>query len=268
MVKSASQASLNSSQSQAKDQQLAQSSQHDLSKRQSVKSVIESCNQHNSMDIVDDINDADDDEDSAYETEEDVADDNSTFLEAAKNQSQAERNEELCLLEADQSIPIEEIRRRYAEMPDEDMDIDDEDDAAVVDEGKDIHANNYNNEEFCTDEDDSDYEIEDEESDDEETFLEAERSESATDRKHELQLLEEEQEVPIEELRARYASMEDYDDDYDDDEDKSNESYEQVNESAPIVEESKSSSLSMKDLVLGEKIIIAIRYEFISRRSQ
>jgi E1A-binding protein p400 len=203
-----------------------------------------------------------DEDDSDYEIEDEESDDEETFLEAERSESATDRKHELQLLEEEQEVPLEELRARYASMEDyddDDYDGDDDDKDGTNDDGhladgmidsdRKKHSINTHEGQIPVrdasddideavvlgvddiDEDDSDYEIEDEESDDEETFLEAERSESATDRKHELQLLEEEQEVPLEELRARYASMEDYDDDDydgDDNDDAGTQEYSEV----------------------------------------
>ncbi|GAB9472248.1 Snf2 family helicase/atpase and f-box protein [Globisporangium polare] len=153
--------------------------------------------------------------DDDFEPSDEMVEDDETTIaaaEAADDFTSEEVDEEMKLLQEEGELSIDELRARYADALD-----DDEEEASS--ESDSLHAKNVEEDhEESGDDEDDEFQPTDDEPDDESTIAAAERNgPSRQEVDEELSLLQEEGELSIDELRARYADATDEEDDGDDD---------------------------------------------------
>jgi len=122
-------------------------------------------------------------EDEAFMFEE-QADDETTLAEADALESSHDIQSEIQKLKEEQEMSVEELRRKYEGMRDENEEDEEEDEAFVFED----------------------------QADDETTMAAAEADETSEDINNEIQKLKEEQEMSVEELRRKYGGMQEEDD--------------------------------------------------------
>lgn len=145
------------------------------------------------------------DSDFAMNSGDEELDDEESIAIAEKAASKLEVDEEMALLQQEQEMTVEELRAKYArafQSDESEMDEDEQQYPATIALPNEEPIDGQN------DETDDDFEpMEEDEPDDETTIEEAEQEESSKgDAEDEIRLLQEENELSIEALRARYAS--------------------------------------------------------------
>lgn len=166
------------------------------------------------------------DSDFAMNSGDEELDDEESIAIAEKATSKLEVDEEMALLQQEQEMTVEELRVKYARAFQSDSSEMDEDEQQ---EPVEVGLQNEEPIDGQNDETDDDFEpMEEDEPDDETTIEEAERVESSKgNAEDEIRLLQEESELSIEALRARYASAlgdpSEEDEDMHEDESKSSE---------------------------------------------
>ncbi|RLN92278.1 hypothetical protein BBJ28_00019650, partial [Nothophytophthora sp. Chile5] len=131
--------------------------------------------------------------DSEFEVETEEVDDERTIAAEERQTTQVEVDEELALLQEEGELSVDELRARYAAMEGENT-------ADSDAEPEEVEASDS--------EDDAEFELTDEEVDDETTIAAEERRHGPVSRRQaaeEVATLQEESELSIDELRARYA---------------------------------------------------------------
>jgi hypothetical protein len=140
-----------------------------------------------------DVEDYNDDDQDDYEMTEEPVDDETTMMEEEQLPQEMTTEEELALLQSESELPVEELRRRYAEV-------------CAAQQETDEAGSSSDPEEMEEDivDDDDEFVLEGEALDDETTFIAEEKMGRDMTYEEELALLRDENEIPIEQLRQMY----------------------------------------------------------------
>ncbi len=143
---------------------------------------------------VEDYNDDDQDDQDDYEMTEEPVDDETTMMEEERLPQEMTAEQELAMLQSESELPVEELRRRYAE--------------AFAQQETDEAESSFDPEEMEGDnvDDDGDFVPDGEALDDETTLIAEEKMGRDITYEEELALLRNESEIPIEQLRQMYQS--------------------------------------------------------------
>jgi hypothetical protein len=141
---------------------------------------------------------------------DDEVDDETTLIEEEERQPLEEREAELTALKSDAEISIEELRRKYADLP-----------------AYDDHSH-FEDERTGSSSSDEEYALNDEDDipDDEASFIEEEARQTTEDRQLEIAALKSDADISIDELRIKYSNMPVYDDDCSDEDSEDSENSE------------------------------------------
>ena len=166
-----------------------------------------------------------------FEADENEVDDETTLIQEEKMPQEMNAQDELALLQRENELSVEELRAMYAKMNDqhEDMEVDDEGSEERVGVSEEASLQALTKDQAPDDDNDDDVEFNPDNPNevDDETTIEAEEK-LGRDMSHaqEMEMLKNESEIPIEQLRAMYASMNN--DGVDDDGDSLDELMEEV----------------------------------------